>query len=137
MALAMGWRESIHLLRQLPLVALATFGVVVLPSLVVWELGSSGVVSSFFSLTLVAIALSLVVSGAGRFLWERWDRSGDLLFGDLMLWGWLRRLWTERRLANAVALLGLSGDARSTSPEPLSPEVKAELLEHLAMALEA
>ena len=48
--------------------------------------------------------LSLAVSAAGSAWWVR--KPHDLLFADLMVWGWLRRVRAERRLAEAAALLG-------------------------------
>ena len=39
--------------------------------------------------------------------------SRDLVFADLMLWGWLRRLRAERRLARAETLLGLGAEGLS------------------------
>ena len=75
-----------------------------------------------------AVALSLAVSSAGSAYWRR-HASGDVLFSDLLLWGWLRRRRTERRLGRADDLLGEAGDADG--------DRKAELLRELGAALDA
>jgi putative nucleotidyltransferase with HDIG domain len=52
----------------------------------------------------------------------------DVLFADLMLWDWLRRLWVEHRLARAQSAVG-AGD--------LTPHARADALRDLARLLEA
>ena len=51
-------------------------------------------------------------------MWKRAPGSRDIVFADLMLWGWLRRCRTERRLARAETLLG--ADAEGMSVEALT-----------------
>ena len=133
----MGQGHILRLLRYLPHVVVATLLVAALPVLIAWELESAGLIGSTVGLAAVAIGFALAFSWAGRVLWERWRGSGDLVFGELMIWGWLRRLWIERRLANAVNLLGLSGDEREQTLGSMSSEQKVKLLEQLAVALEA
>ena len=77
---------------------------------------------------LLAVALSLALSSAGSAFWRR-HASGDVLFSDLLLWGWLRRRRTERRLGRADELLREAGTADSAR--------KAELLRELGAALDA
>ena len=54
----------------------------------------------------MGIVLSLLFAGLGEAVWKRLPSSQDLVFADLMLWGWLRRSVAERRLAQAEKLLG-------------------------------
>ena len=54
----------------------------------------------------VTVGLSMLIAAAGSAWWVRRPGGRDIVFADLMLWGWLRRFRTERRLANATWLLG-------------------------------
>jgi len=121
--------SSAPLRRYLPYVLLATFTVAILPPLAVTALQAVGMLRS----TLLSIALSILLSVAaakvGSAFWTRRPGSKDLIFSDLMVWGWIRRLRTERRLGDATELLG----RRAT----LSPDRQAQLLEELSSALEA
>jgi HD domain len=118
-----------RLLRYLPLVVFATASVVVLPAVLVAALvprgGSLLVVASAAS----AVAVSVAIASAEAALWTRRPGSRDLVFADLMLWGWLRRCWTERRLAQARTLYD--------SARKAGPAVSIELLEGLSKRLEA
>jgi putative nucleotidyltransferase with HDIG domain len=113
--------------RYLPQVALATFAVAGLPALIVSGLQAAVRLPALVAIVL-AMLLSLVIARIGAALWMRRPGSRDIVFGDLMVWGWLRRMRAERRLAEAEELLG-SGDV------PLSR--RAELLRTLAGGLEA
>jgi putative nucleotidyltransferase with HDIG domain len=123
-----------RLSRLLPEALLATFLVVVAPVLIVWLLVRSGTVQSIVLGMLAGIALSLAISTLGAVWWERRRAARDVLFGDLMLWGWIRRWRAERTLASALRVLGLAGPRASAE---LGAKRKAEVLEHLAVALEA
>jgi putative nucleotidyltransferase with HDIG domain len=57
--------------------------------------------------------LSVLAGAIGTALWKRVPGSRDLVFADLMLWGWLRRLRAERRLARAETLLGTRAEGLS------------------------
>ena len=54
--------------------------------------------------------LSVLAARLGTALWKRAPGSRDIVFADLMLWGWLRRCRTERRLARAETLLGADAE---------------------------
>jgi putative nucleotidyltransferase with HDIG domain len=108
---------------------LATFAVAVLPVLVVSAIQLTGALRSTVLAVAAAAALSLGASITGSALWTRRRGSRDVVFADLMVWGWVRRLRTERRLADARELLG--------ERAKLSPSRQAELLERLSAALEA
>ncbi len=110
-------------------VLLATFAVTVLPIVVVSAIQAMGVLGSTLACVIATALLSLGASAAGSALWTRRRGSRDLVFADLMIWGWVRRLRAERRLADSAELLG----DRAT----LSPNKQAELLERLSAALEA
>jgi putative nucleotidyltransferase with HDIG domain len=70
--------------------------------------------------------LSVLAANLGSALWKRTPGSRDMVFADLMLWGWLRRSRTERRLVRAEALLG----SRAQNPS-------VEALTELSTLLEA
>jgi HD-GYP domain-containing protein (c-di-GMP phosphodiesterase class II) len=147
-------------MRRLPQVAVATFAVVGLPVIAVTLLSASGLVTSMVALMAVSVALSLAASYLGTAIWVTRKHSGDMLFADLMIWGWLRRWFLERRLASAVRLLGLrNSDVRplgepgigrspgsdadaspapdACTPEELSTSRKVRRLKQLAAGLEA
>ncbi len=113
--------------RYLPQVALATFAVAGLPALIVSGLQAAVRLPAILAIML-AMLLSVLIARLGAALWMRRPGSRDIVFGDLMVWGWLRRMRAERRLAEAEELLG-SGEL------PLSR--RAELLKTLAAGLEA
>jgi hypothetical protein len=76
-----------------------------------------------------AVAVSVAIASAEAAMWKRQPRSRDLVFADLMLWGWLRRCWTERHLAQARTIYD--------SARKAGPTVSIALLERLSKLLEA
>ena len=66
----------------------------------------------------LGMLLSVLAANLGTALWKRTPGSRDMVFADLMLWGWLRRSRTERRLAHAETLLG--DGAQNLSVEALT-----------------
>jgi hypothetical protein len=117
------------LLRYLPLVVFTTASVVVLPAVLVAAFVPQGGSLLMVASTASAVAVSVTIAGAEAALWTRRSGSRDLVFADLMLWGWLRRCWTERHLAQARALYD--------SARKAGPAVSIELLEDLSERLEA
>src|SRR5688572_8126272 len=89
--MGMGAKNSPRLRRFLPPVILATTAVRVVPILSVWMVPASGAITSMIPLILLGTAISLVLGWVGRWLWETRRGSGDLLFGELMVWGFIRR----------------------------------------------
>src|SRR5689334_22499257 len=77
----------------------------------------------------LAIALVLLASLAGSAYWKRRPATGDVLFRDLLLWGWLRRARAEHQTADAVELLRRVGTEDEAE--------KLRLLRQLAAALDA
>ena len=118
-----------RLLRYLPLVVFATASVVVVPAVLVAAFIPRGSLLLMVASTASAVAISVAIASAEAALWTRWSGSRDLVFADLMLWGWLRRCWTERRLAQARALYGSARKAGLT--------VSIELLEDVSKQLQA
>lgn len=56
------------------------------------------------------------------------------MFSELLLWGWLHRLWVERRLATATELIET---LRQQPDGPVNIEQRARALRQLAAAVEA
>jgi HD-GYP domain-containing protein (c-di-GMP phosphodiesterase class II) len=119
----------VRLRRYLPLVALITVSVVVLPAALVNAVVPRGGSLLMAASAASAVALSVAIASAEAALWKRQRRSRDFVFADLMLWGWLRRCWTERRLAQARDLYD--------SARKAGPTVSIDLLQRLSKLLEA
>jgi putative nucleotidyltransferase with HDIG domain len=124
--------------RHVPQMLLATTLVAVLPLVSSLVLRATGVISGWASVGL-AVALSLATSTAGSAFWRKRGGHGEVLFSELLLWGWLRSWRQERELANATRLLDLvnPGGARADARDDLSTERREHLLRQLATALEA
>jgi putative nucleotidyltransferase with HDIG domain len=133
-----GKQSSRQQIVHLPLVLCATFFVTVCPVLLVWWLRDSGIVTSVWVGIGISVAVSFGASYLGSALWKTRTASRDVLFGELMLWGWVQRWRADRRLATATDVLGLrDGPRQSVSDGGLSHEQRAGLLTQLASALEA
>ncbi len=91
--------------RYLPIAIAATCLVVVVPALLAATIVGRGGALRTIAAAALAVAGSLALATAGAALWKRRRRSRDIVFSELMLWGWARRWWTERRIARAVELL--------------------------------
>jgi HD-GYP domain-containing protein (c-di-GMP phosphodiesterase class II) len=121
--------ETVRMWRYLPLAAIATGSVVVLPGAVMAALVPlRGIVSTAVCAALAPV-LSVAAARAEAAVWARQPRSRDILFADLMLWRWGRRCWTERRLAQARDLY--------ESARKAGPGVSMGLLQDLSERLEA
>jgi hypothetical protein len=115
----------------------ATTLVAVLPVVVVWWLRSSGTLTSAIPGMAIGVGLSLGFAQLGRVYWQTRPGSQHLLFSELMAWGYVHRLHSERRLASARALLGPMNGAQRHVEGGLSAEHQAKLLEQLAVAMDA
>ena len=113
----------------------ATVAVVVLPVVAVSFIDTAGRPWLVLSSVLLAMVLSLAAATLGSSLWTRLPNSRDLVFGDLMLWGLLRRLRADRRLAHAQGLLG--SDPGAPDARKLTLEHRRKILQRLAATLEA
>jgi putative nucleotidyltransferase with HDIG domain len=98
---------------ELPMVLAATAAVTVLPALLATSLVPSRHAPALILSTVVAMALAAIVTRLGAAAWSRKPGTQDRLFADLMLWSWLRRRWTDRRLATAQRRV-LALDAETT-----------------------
>jgi putative nucleotidyltransferase with HDIG domain len=116
--------------RFLPHALAATLLVMVLPALAVSLIDTSSRPWLVVATVALAMALSVAAASAGAAIWKRRPGSKDIVFGDLMLWGWLRRVRAERRLDQAQELLGPGGSE-------LSRERRSEVLRQLGGVLEA
>ncbi|HJS97356.1 MAG TPA: HD domain-containing phosphohydrolase [Solirubrobacteraceae bacterium] len=123
--------------RHLPQMLLATTVVAVLPLVISLGLRASGLVDGWVSVGL-AVVMSLASSTAGSAYWRKRGRNTEVLFGELLLWGWIRSRRQERELANATRLLALvnSGTGQPARPDELTVEQHEHLLQQLAGALE-
>ena len=117
--------KRLALERWLPLAVIATAFVVILPALAVWAIVPPGEATLLAVSVPLGMLLSVVAASVGAALWKRTPGARDLVFADLMLWGWLRRVRTERRLARAETLLG--GGAEAVGVDALTE--LSELLE--------
>ena len=123
--------------KQWAQVMAATVLVVGGPVAVVWWLRASGMVTSPVLGVVLGMAASLSISQIGRALWARRPDSEDLLFSELMLWGFLRRRHSERRLVSATDMLGPIRDRRRLAlAEDMSYKEQTELLERLVAGIE-
>jgi hypothetical protein len=82
------------------------------------------------------MALSLSASFLGRLVWETRPGSEDLLFSELMIWGFLNRRRTQRRLASALELLGPMSDPQRRPLDGPGTKEQARLLEQLVAGME-
>jgi len=118
--------------RYLPQVALATLAVIGLPLAVVAAIQFEGGLRSPWLSMLVAVGLSVAASSAGSAFWMRRPGSQDVVFGDLMLWGFIRRVRAEKRIARTAHLLDDAGDGTG-----LDVEERMEGLQLLGTSLES
>lgn len=125
----MGQEAARDLGRYLPHSVAATFVVAVLP---VW-LGLFWAGGSIAA-TLLAMAGSLALTHVGAALWQHHPGSEDVVFGDLMLWAFLKRLRAKQTITRKVQRLGL---AASNPNVERTPEQQLRLLKRLAVSLEA
>jgi putative nucleotidyltransferase with HDIG domain len=116
-------------------VVVATVAVLFLPVGVITLLQATGPMRSPVLSVVVAIASSVGVATIGSAYWTRRSKSREIVFGDLMVWNWLRRMRAERQLKKVRFTLGLDTD-QAVAAE-LSPARQAEVLERLASTLEA
>jgi hypothetical protein len=124
------WRRPPPLrTAHLPLALLATALVVLAPPAIAYAAVPRGGALLIAASGLLAVALSIAIAAAGAALWKRHPGSRDLVFADLMLWGWLRRRWADRRLSQARTLFD--------SARRSGPDISIELLTGLSRLLEA
>ncbi len=114
---------------------MATAVVTLVPVGLVWWLRATNQVTSDWVCLALAVLASAALVAAGSAYWKRRNGSERVVFSDLLLWGWIRRVRLERKLASIVEIVG-GAHARAELEEPGS-ERRAELLRALAVALDA
>lgn len=126
-------RHAPKMSRYLPQALAATVIVVAGPVAAVWALRAGQIVGSTVLAVGIGMVLSMTVSFAGSAYWASSASSQDILFSELMIWGWLRRWRAERKL---TAALGRLSDPCDIS-ESAGAGRQLALLKDLAAALEA
>ena len=119
-----------ELRRYLPVSLIATALVAGVP---VWAVLTFGERLGLLA-TILSIGLSFGLAHLGSIAWTRWPGSRDVVFNDLMLWGFMRRLVTQRRLIRRVERLGFT---TTNDPDEMTLEERTKLLKRLAEGLEA
>jgi putative nucleotidyltransferase with HDIG domain len=118
-------------------VLLATALVSVVPIVIVWGLRDRGVIRSAWVALPLAVALSLLAAALGGAWWSRRRRGDDLMFSELLLWGWLRRVYIDHQVERAVGLLCLADPSGQPHSGAMTVKRRTQLLSQLAGALEA
>src|SRR6185312_9541262 len=118
------WHElSGSILRYLPLSVLVTLSVTVAPAALAGLIVPAGGFAGTLASLLCAVVLSLLLAAAESQLWKRLHGARGIVYADLMLWGFARRLWAERRVrqlgAAYRAAVGSDGVVRVELPEGL------------------
>ncbi|MBW3590151.1 MAG: hypothetical protein KY429_12135, partial [Actinobacteria bacterium] len=109
----------------------ATLIVTVLPLVAVYTFQeASGVVSPWIS-GLLGATFSIGLALIGAALWRKFG-SNDLVFSDLLIWGYLRRVWIERRLLR----VSLQATSVLRDELDLSREGRAAVLADFASVIE-
>ncbi|HEX9482428.1 MAG TPA: HD domain-containing phosphohydrolase, partial [Solirubrobacteraceae bacterium] len=117
-------------IRYLPAAILATLTVALLPALLANALIAAPGVPGTITTLACAVALSLGFAALASSCWKRLRCARGVLFSDLMLWSFARRLWAERRMAKIrAAYAGAVTGAGAGRP-------RVELLEGLSRLLE-
>ena len=113
----------------------ATSLVVVAPPLLVMWLQGMGYIDSAILGLVASVLGSMVASTLGAALWMQFARSNDVVFADLLPWGFLRRMIMEKRIFNSAQLVRET--RRSATGSASSSNFQVKTLEKLATALEA
>jgi len=103
-----------HFVAFQPLSVFATLMVVAGPVAVVAALAPRrGMLWEVLAVVLAVVG-SLAIASVGARLWMSWPRSREVIFAELMLWGWVRRFRAERRLARTRDLFEAARESGST-----------------------
>jgi putative nucleotidyltransferase with HDIG domain len=90
--------DGLRLGRYLALSVAVTLAVTMLPLVAVSQLGPARSPLAIALHVAAAVAMSVLLARVLAALWTRHEQSSDLVFGDLLIWGWARRALAERRL---------------------------------------
>jgi putative nucleotidyltransferase with HDIG domain len=124
------WQPVDHgIIRYLPIAVFVTLSIAVVPAVLATALVPLGGLAGALLGVAGAVAISLAVAALESRIWKRLHAARGIVFSDLMLWGFVRRLWAERRLRRiAAAYAQAVGESKA---------VRVELLEGLSRLLEA
>lgn len=125
--------EGQNLARFWPHATLATAMVAGGPVLIVYLLESAGLITSIAPSIALGLALSISAALLGSALWSRLPVARDIVFGDLMLWGFVKRLRAEKSIGEIIEQL----DGKAVDDSGVDPATRIEKLKKLAAALEA
>lgn len=120
--------EGVRVGRYLPLSLTVTAAVTALPLLIVAQLGPARSALAVAAHVLAAVALSVVLARLLAMIWTRSEWSSDLVFGDLLIWGWVRRALAERQLdatTRALNELAAADDQHGARLQRLSALLEA------------
>ena len=120
--------DGVRLARYLPLSVGVTVAVTALPLVAVSQLGPARSPLAVALHVVAAVALSVLLARLLAALWKRHERSSDLVFGDLLIWGWALRALAERRLDAAT---------REIEEPAVADESRVALLRRMSALLEA
>jgi putative nucleotidyltransferase with HDIG domain len=112
----------------LPLAVLTTLSVTVLPAILAESVVRPRGLAGALAAAATAVALSLLIALAEALVWRRLHGARGVVYSDLMLWGFVRRLWAERRLKRVGAAYRSAVGSDGT--------VRVELLEGISHLLE-
>src|SRR5688500_19497871 len=106
-------KQDTEIRRYLPHALVATAWVVVVPMLLVsvYVRLIEPPPSRLLSATL-GVLLSIAATIAATAVWMRRPGSGVVSFGDLMIWGWIRRYRAEKSLRDGSRVLGFDRKGR-------------------------
>ena len=113
----------------------ATLLVAVAPPALALRLESAGLLGSALLSSLFAIGASAIAATIGATLWSRHRGSSDILFSELLVWGYVRRLLLEKRVMESAKLL--AGASRLPGWHASRPTFQVQTLQRLANDLEA
>jgi putative nucleotidyltransferase with HDIG domain len=119
----------------LPQMLVATTLVAVVPVLTSLTLRATGVITSVWLSLALTMSMSVAASTAGNAYWRK-RGTGEMLFSELLLWGWIRRWRQDRQLANATRLLELANPKAIAGEGTITLERREQLFVELAGALE-
>lgn len=110
-----------------PQMLAATTFVVLALLVLTWALRETGVITSPWAAIALVEVLAVGASAAGAAYWRR-HTDGDVVFSELLPWGWVKRIYVERKLTRAMAELHELGQ----SPDAGTMRQRQRLLEALA-----
>jgi uncharacterized membrane protein YeaQ/YmgE (transglycosylase-associated protein family) len=119
------WRQAI----------IATTLVVVAPPMLVMWLERMGFIDSAILGVVASVVGSMMASTLGAAIWMQFARSNDVVFSDLLPWGFLRRMTMEKRILDSTKLMRETNLSATWAASSSNLQVKT--LEKLASALEA